>query len=158
MPCERARLGGAEEGEEVFICVMVEEPPPCATYAWGRTRGGDSCHFSSKSQRESRHTMLWVSSVKAVRSQHVSSLGGNELPAVRMHVPISLQRGLVQLGARGTLLNLPWGEAGRWAPPRQREQVPPSLLPSPSAYSSALMIRSCHTSTTVRWSALLSWN
>lgn len=79
--------------------------------------------------------------------------------AVQMHVPISLQRGDMQLGC-GVLpgaLNPLWGEACRWAPARQRELVPPSLAPSPPAFSTTLKIRSCHTITIARWSALLSW-
>lgn len=41
--------------------------------------------------------------LKAVCSQQLSSLGGNELSAIQMHVPVSLQRGVMQVG--------PWGAA-----------------------------------------------
>lgn len=98
----RPGRSAAEEGGEVSVRVCSEDPQVCATCAWGRTRGRDGGRFSSKSRRESRHIMLQVNYVKAVHSQHVTSLGGNELSAVQMRVPISLQRGDMQLRVWGT--------------------------------------------------------
>lgn len=110
-----------------------------------------------------------VNAVKAGQSQHVSSLGGNELSAIqRCMYPFLCREETCSWGC-GVLPGALNPEctcgalqpgvqlrsaACRWAPARQREPVPPSLAPSPP--STALNIRSCHTITTVRWSVLLS--
>lgn len=63
----------------------------------GLTEGMAVAFSQSPSVKEGT-PMIHVNYMKAVHYQHVSSLGGIELSAVQKQVPISPQRGVMQLG------------------------------------------------------------